>query len=52
MENWSDFDFVCEQVLAYINNGDPVKDVLEKTPYSETEFIEELVRHYLQTKNR
>ena len=47
VENWSDFDFVCAQVIAYASNGDPIKDVLEKTPYNETEFILELVRHYM-----
>jgi hypothetical protein len=47
MENWSDFDFVCQKVLEYAERGDPIKDVLEQTPYSETEFILELVRDYI-----
>lgn len=52
MDNWSDFDFVCRKVLEYHAQGDPIKDVLEKTPYSETEFIIELVRCYLIASDR
>jgi hypothetical protein len=48
MENWSDFDFLCRKVLECAENGDPIQDALEQTSYSETEFILELVRHYLQ----
>jgi hypothetical protein len=48
MDNWSDFDFVCQKVLEAMRQGDPYKDVLEQTPYSEADFVYELVLQYLR----
>ena len=51
MENWSDFDFVCSKIMDRHERGETIEDILDKTPYLEAELIEELIRHYFQTKN-
>lgn len=47
MDNWSDLDFICRKILEYSLNGDPVKDVIEQTPYSVDELIVELATEYV-----
>lgn len=39
---------VCETLIRYIDNGDPAKDVIEQTPYSETELLYELALDYVK----
>lgn len=46
MHNSADIKEICEKIVAYVKNGDPVKDVIEQTPYSETELIYELALAY------
>lgn len=46
MRNPADLKEICEQIIASANNGDPVTDVIEQTPYSETELIYELALAY------
>jgi len=47
VQNPADLKEVCEQIVVYVKNGDPIKDVIEQTPYSETELIYELALAYL-----
>lgn len=47
MKNPADLTEVCETILAYYENGDPIKDVIEQSAYSTEELIRELVLFYL-----
>ena len=49
MKNPADLYEVCQELIRYIDQGDPVKDVLEDTPYSESELIYELALHYVRS---
>jgi hypothetical protein len=44
MDNWADLEFICKKILEYHENGDPVKDVIEHTPYSQDQLLVELAR--------
>lgn len=50
MKNPADLLEVCLELIKYIDNGDPAKDVIEKTPYSETELIYELAIDYVRSR--
>lgn len=47
MNNSADLTEVCQEVIKFFKNGDPVKDVIENTPYSEEELIYELALAYI-----
>ena len=47
MKNPADLTEVCETILAYSKNGDPIKDVIEQSAYSTDELIYELALFYL-----
>jgi hypothetical protein len=47
MENPADLTEVCKQIVEYVKNGDPAKDVIEQSAYSETELIYELALFYV-----
>jgi hypothetical protein len=47
MDNPADLLEVCKTILAYQKNGDPAKDVIEQTPYSEDELLHELALFYV-----
>lgn len=48
MENPADLYQICKRIIAFVDNGDPVKDVIEQTPYTETELLYELALDYLK----
>jgi hypothetical protein len=52
VEDWADLGFVCRKIVSYHKNGDPVKDVVEQTPYSEAELLVELARDYLKSRKK
>jgi hypothetical protein len=47
MKNPADLFEVCKEIIKYVDNGDPAKDVLEQTPYSESDLIYELALAYI-----
>jgi hypothetical protein len=47
MKNPADLTEVCETILAYSENGDPIKDVIEQSAYSVDELIHELALFYV-----
>jgi len=49
MKNPADLFEVCQEIVKYIDNGDPAKDVIENTPYSESELLYELALHYVRS---
>lgn len=48
MGDWSDMKFICRKIIEANKNGDPVKDVIENTPYRESEILDDLAREYLR----
>lgn len=47
MKNPADLLEVCKTILAYQENGDPAKDVIEQSAYSTDELIHELALFYV-----
>lgn len=47
MKNPADLMEVCTTILAYQENGDPAKDVIEQSAYSTDELIHELALFYV-----
>ena len=52
MENPADLLEVCKGIVDFVNNGDPPKDVIENSAYSETELIYELALFYVSKGGR
>lgn len=38
---------ICKKIIKYSENGDPVKDVIEKTDYTEDKLLVELAEFYV-----
>jgi hypothetical protein len=49
MKNPADLKEVCEQIVDFARDR-PIHDVIEQTPYSETELIYELALSYIKNK--
>jgi hypothetical protein len=47
VENLANLKELCQKIVMYAKNGDPVHDVIEQSPYSESELIYELALDYL-----
>ena len=47
MQNPADLLEVCKTILAFDEMGDPQKDVIEQSAYSEQELIHELCLFYV-----
>ncbi len=47
MKNPADLLEVCKTILRYQEKGDPAKDVIEQTSYSEDELLHELCLFYV-----
>lgn len=43
---------ICEDILKFAKNGDPVKDVIENTSYTEEELLVELAKYYIRTQRK
>lgn len=41
---------LCKKIIKYADNGDPVKDVIENTQYTEDEVIILLAKAYIKGK--
>lgn len=42
MKNLADLDELCELIVQYADNGDPIKDAIEQSPYFTEELLYEL----------
>lgn len=51
MKNLADLDELCELIVKYADQGNPVKDAIEQSPYSTDELIYELaLLHVMSTR--
>lgn len=48
MKNPADLLEVCKTILEYQDNGDPAKDVIDQSAYTNDELIHELALFYVE----